>query len=97
MDRLRLAIELGRECSLSPCSPAAMSFEMPMFVPSANSASSSRLRSCSRGMFSRVVIVVNSLVKARVSRHPIPPVGGVPAQDADVHWTALTPPRTPRR
>ena len=35
-----------------------------MFVPSANSASKSRLRSWSRGRCSRVAIVVNSFVKA---------------------------------
>jgi hypothetical protein len=50
-------------CSVSPCSPAAAIFAIPMFVPSANSVSSSSRRTRSRGRISRVASVDRSSVK----------------------------------
>jgi hypothetical protein len=50
--------------SVSPWSPIATIWLMPMFVPSAKRQSSSRRRSTSRGTISRVATDENSLVKS---------------------------------
>ncbi len=52
-----------RTASLSPCLPLTATRLMPMFVPSANSTSSSQRRSTAFGTACRVATEVNSPVK----------------------------------